>query len=222
MFKFSTSLNAAFYGRLYWLAVVVAILGVGELSKGLKTGNRLKESQRLLPPVTKFRQQQLPVGHSQQNEQQRQMRADDYEKLSQEEVRSIDDASGKGDSTTRLVVPSKETNSNSQVIFVNLDRVISDIGNKNETRAVNNGRLIKQDSQIACGETNRNGVPSMNTPYVPDTIPNRIVGGNRADPGEFPYQVRLNIRSRRGSSLCGGTIIDQRHILTAAHCVTTW
>lgn len=115
------------------------------------------------------------------------------------------------------IVPSLETNGNSQVVYVNLARVVSD---KNETERVINRQPIKQDGQIGCGETNRLGVPS-NVPSN-ETLQNRIVGGNKAEPGEFPYQVRLNIRSRRGSSLCGGVIIDKRHILTAAHCMTTW
>lgn len=119
------------------------------------------------------------------------------------------------------MVPSSETNGNSQVVFVNLARVVND--NKNETeRVINSQRQpIKIDGQITCGETNRNGIPS-NVGTQNETLQNRIVGGNKAEPGEFPYQVRLNIRSRRGSSLCGGVIIDKRHILTAAHCMTTW
>ena len=118
------------------------------------------------------------------------------------------------------IVPSLETNGNSQVVYVNLARVVSD--NKTEVERVIGGsrQPIKQEGQIGCGETNRNGVPS-NVP-TDETLQNRIVGGNKAEPGEFPYQVRLNIRSRRGSSLCGGVIIDKRHILTAAHCMTTW
>jgi hypothetical protein len=116
------------------------------------------------------------------------------------------------------IVPSLETNGNSQVVYVNLARVVSD---KNDTERTISRQPIKQEGQIGCGETNRNGVPSfMQTNN--ETLQNRIVGGNKAEPGEFPYQVRLNIRSRRGSSLCGGVIIDKRHILTAAHCITTW
>lgn len=122
------------------------------------------------------------------------------------------------------IKPSADTDGNSQVVYVNFARVENDGNGKNETTRLvsNNERLIKGDGQILCGETNRNGKPSLENMMGNDSVLNRIVGGNKADPGEFPYQVRLNIRSRRGSSLCGGVIIDKRHILTAAHCVTTW
>jgi secreted trypsin-like serine protease len=45
----------------------------------------------------------------------------------------------------------------------------------------------------------------------------RIVGGNLADPAEYPSQV--SIRSL-GSHGCGGTIISETWVLTAAHCLT--
>ncbi|XP_011310446.1 transmembrane protease serine 9 [Fopius arisanus] len=47
--------------------------------------------------------------------------------------------------------------------------------------------------------------------------PQRIVGGNLAAQGEIPYIVSI---SRGGHHFCGGSIISNRHILTAAHCVT--
>lgn len=44
----------------------------------------------------------------------------------------------------------------------------------------------------------------------------KIVGGWPANPGEIPYQVSLRIN---GKHICGGSIISNSHILTAAHCL---
>ncbi|XP_053593018.1 chymotrypsin-1-like [Microplitis demolitor] len=44
----------------------------------------------------------------------------------------------------------------------------------------------------------------------------RVVGGGDAPDGKYPYQVSLNVLN---SHICGGSIIDKRFILTAAHCV---
>ena len=47
--------------------------------------------------------------------------------------------------------------------------------------------------------------------------PARIVGGSQVTPYSIPWQVAL---VRRGSTrpFCGGTLISDRHVLTAAHC----
>lgn len=46
--------------------------------------------------------------------------------------------------------------------------------------------------------------------------PVRVIGGSDAQEGQFPYQVSLRVR---GLHVCGGTIISNDFILTAAHCV---
>ncbi|XP_003700979.1 chymotrypsin-1-like [Megachile rotundata] len=44
----------------------------------------------------------------------------------------------------------------------------------------------------------------------------QIVGGKDAPSGMFPYQVSLR---KSGSHFCGGSILNSRYVLTAAHCV---
>jgi secreted trypsin-like serine protease len=46
----------------------------------------------------------------------------------------------------------------------------------------------------------------------------KIVGGAEATPNEYPWVARIEYRS--GSLLCGGTIISENLVLTAAHCVS--
>lgn len=45
----------------------------------------------------------------------------------------------------------------------------------------------------------------------------RIVGGQPALPYEWPWQVGL---ATAGSLFCGGSLISNQYVLTAAHCVT--
>ncbi|OXU23552.1 hypothetical protein TSAR_008885 [Trichomalopsis sarcophagae] len=49
------------------------------------------------------------------------------------------------------------------------------------------------------------------------TSKRQIIGGTTALDGSFPYQVSLRLES--GNHFCGGSIISQWWILTAAHCL---
>ena len=50
-----------------------------------------------------------------------------------------------------------------------------------------------------------------------------IVGGNIAAAGRWPWQVGLvqaNISSNFNAQFCGGTLVDELFVVTAAHCIT--
>ncbi|XP_030381463.1 serine protease SP24D [Scaptodrosophila lebanonensis] len=47
----------------------------------------------------------------------------------------------------------------------------------------------------------------------------RLLGGSDADVGAYPYTVSLQLAAS-GTHRCGGVIINNRFVLTAAHCVT--
>lgn len=46
----------------------------------------------------------------------------------------------------------------------------------------------------------------------------RIIGGNTARKGQFPYHVALVFPIGSRYPFCGGSIINVKWILTAAHC----
>jgi secreted trypsin-like serine protease len=47
-------------------------------------------------------------------------------------------------------------------------------------------------------------------------FPNKIVGGYKAKVGDWGWQVGMNYNSRH---LCGGALLNDRWVVTAAHCV---
>lgn len=49
----------------------------------------------------------------------------------------------------------------------------------------------------------------------------RVVGGNFAKPGQFPWQAALVLNINGFEGLCGGSVISDTVILTAAHCLVS-
>ncbi|XP_055698271.1 uncharacterized protein LOC129798859 isoform X2 [Phlebotomus papatasi] len=67
---------------------------------------------------------------------------------------------------------------------------------------------------------NKDYGPVINDPrcgisIAKQTAQRRIVGGDDAGFGSFPWQAYIRI----GSSRCGGSLISRRHVVTAGHCV---
>ncbi|XP_042268526.1 ovochymase-2-like [Thunnus maccoyii] len=56
------------------------------------------------------------------------------------------------------------------------------------------------------------GVPQVRSPVVPSL---RVVGGSEATYGSHPWLISLR---NKGSHFCGGAILTNRWIMTAAHC----
>ncbi|XP_008418960.1 coagulation factor IXa isoform X2 [Poecilia reticulata] len=69
-------------------------------------------------------------------------------------------------------------------------------------------------SGVLSGESNH----SENTSSESQTPFKRIVGGRSVTPGEIPWQVGL-IAKPSGRLFCGGSILSERWVITAAHCL---
>ncbi|XP_072719137.1 complement factor I isoform X3 [Ciconia boyciana] len=87
---------------------------------------------------------------------------------------------------------------------------INDCGDLSDELCCRERKMIKTLlPQVHCGLTNHTS-----------TRRKRIVGGETARKGEFPWQVAIKETSSEGTSVyCGGVYIGGCWVLTAAHCV---
>ena len=50
-----------------------------------------------------------------------------------------------------------------------------------------------------------------------EVVDTKIINGFETKPNEYPWQVAL-VKNGRHTPFCGGSIISDKHVLTAAHC----
>jgi len=63
-------------------------------------------------------------------------------------------------------------------------------------------------------------VASCGIPAAQPQVSTRIVGGVEAQQHSWPWQCQVKPTNwTKPKSYCGGSVIDEYHILTAAHCM---
>ncbi|XP_061643600.1 coagulation factor IXa isoform X2 [Phyllopteryx taeniolatus] len=88
-------------------------------------------------------------------------------------------------------------------------------------KLMQDGISCEPEVEFACGRTAlmrtaRSLVPTSNTTW-PQTL-TRIVGGDFVTPAEIPWQAAL-VDSKSGAVFCGGSILGEQWVITAAHCL---
>ena len=80
------------------------------------------------------------------------------------------------------------------------------------------GRGYTVSQILQFGWTSTFAGPSAPAAEAPVASAAAIVGGKDADIQDFPFQIALRARSNL-AQICGGTLLNSRYVLTAAHCV---
>lgn len=91
--------------------------------------------------------------------------------------------------------------------------------------------VMQNDQPMNLDTLNTKDQPLQDMPHAIDTEPDcgiptvphrakRIIGGTNAPRGSWPWQVAL--RFMTGIYMCGGALISDRWVVTAAHCLKGW
>ena len=79
------------------------------------------------------------------------------------------------------------------------------------------GMTTSSIPQMSVDPKNEPGHCYCGVPNYPDDQ-DKIVGGKPIAVGVYPWQVALMYGSNLGSQGCGGTLVGDQHVITAAHC----
>lgn len=86
--------------------------------------------------------------------------------------------------------------------------------NNNQTNTLEE---IKKFQWNHCGQTHYK--PSVDLKSLNSRRRKRIVGGEDAVEHSWPFLVSVRVKRNKSEHHCGGTLITDQHVLTAAHCV---
>uniref|UniRef100_A0A481MQI0 CLIP domain-containing serine protease n=1 Tax=Nipponaphis monzeni TaxID=196483 RepID=A0A481MQI0_9HEMI len=95
--------------------------------------------------------------------------------------------------------------------------------NNNNNNNNNNHNNNNNNNNNNYNTVSSNKLPSQNSCGRTNTSHNRIVGGSPSDLGAWPWMTALGYRdlnrpNRDLQWLCGGALISDRYVVTAAHC----
>ena len=99
--------------------------------------------------------------------------------------------------------------------------------NNNDSSTEQSSTEQSSTEQQSSSEQASTEAPSGNNGYpacgVRGDKQSRIVNGEQAEKNEFPWQASLRVGSMYmspGANFCGGSVLNKRWILTAAHCIS--
>ena len=95
-------------------------------------------------------------------------------------------------------------------------------GNPSEAEACSSGRECSRLSHPMCKQAGMGGGGRGKRGADLFDL-GRIVGGNRAQQADWPWIVMISEKKRgKTGQFCGGTIINERWVMSAGHCFQGW
>ncbi|KAL3276738.1 hypothetical protein HHI36_012108 [Cryptolaemus montrouzieri] len=96
------------------------------------------------------------------------------------------------------------------------------LGNRDTTQNHNTGLSNDRNNNRGQEQNKRKNSVLLSRSSCGTQTPDKILGGQATAPDEFPWMALLQYHRKNGETpfSCGGSLISDRYVLTAAHCVT--